>query len=295
MFISKLYATFSIHLYQNLNFNPMQNPQQILIETQFEGLILYVRPHETHEWLMETKLVAEGYGVSEEVIRNHKSRNARDFEEDKHFISVTNCYANPRGGIAHIQTFWTKRGVIRLGFFIKSERARLFRDWAEDLIIRELEKKEEYVTKQELKKFELRIHQYLDALNTKINKKHTLIEELIHNLSGRVDKLERTLYQPYEIEERHAYVYIMRKEGTNEFKIGKSIDPNFRQRRLEDGGSNLELVSSKLFPSENLALTWENLLKRLFQKKQIRGEWFLLSRQDIQTAKELFKFLEGIY
>ena len=30
---------------------------------------------------------------------------------------------------------WTKRGIIRLGFFIKSDRARLFRDWAEELII----------------------------------------------------------------------------------------------------------------------------------------------------------------
>ncbi len=273
----------------------MQNSQQILIETQFEGLTLYVRPHETHEWLMETKLVAEGYGVSEKAIREHKRLHIDELIEEKHFITARNSGSNPRGGIPHQKTFWTKRGVIRLGFFIKSDRARLFRDWAEELIIRELEKKEEYVTKQELKKFELRIHQYLDALNTKINKKHTLIEELIHNLSERVDKLERTLYQPYEIEERHAYVYILRKEGTNEFKIGKSIDLNFRQKRLEDGGSNLELVSSKLFPNENLALTWENLLKRLFQKKQIRGEWFLLSRQDIQTAKELFKFLEGVY
>ncbi len=104
----------------------MQNSQQILIETQFEGLTLYIRPHETHEWLMETKLVAEGYGVDESTIRYHKSKHASEFVENRHFATVSNTH----GG--EPKTLWTKRGVIRLGFFIKSARARLFRDWAED-------------------------------------------------------------------------------------------------------------------------------------------------------------------
>ncbi len=82
-----------------------ENPQQILIETQFEGLTLYVRPHETHEWLMETKLVAEGYGISEGSPRSTKNRHQDELLENKHFISVANCNANPRAGIAHIQTF----------------------------------------------------------------------------------------------------------------------------------------------------------------------------------------------
>ncbi len=107
----------------------MQNSQQILIETQFEGLTLYVRPHETHEWLMETKFVAEGYGVSEETIRSHKANHSEELLENKHFTSVETFNARD---LKKISTFWTKRGVIRLGFFIKSERTRLFRDWAED-------------------------------------------------------------------------------------------------------------------------------------------------------------------
>jgi hypothetical protein len=37
------------------------------------------------------------------------------------------------------QTFWTKRGIIRLGFFVKSDLARLFRDWAEDLIVHQMD------------------------------------------------------------------------------------------------------------------------------------------------------------
>jgi hypothetical protein len=111
------------------------NQQQVLIETQFQSLTIQVRPDETHEWLMETKLVAEGYGVSESTIREHKRKKSDELIENKHFTSVSITDAR---GLRRVNTFWTKRGVIRLGFFIKSERARLFRDWAEDLIIRDL-------------------------------------------------------------------------------------------------------------------------------------------------------------
>lgn len=101
-----------------------------------DGVVLPVRPSQEHEYLLETKLVAKGYGVSAEVIRTHKRDHADELVEGKHFISVGNPNANPRAGIAHKQTVWTKRGIIRLGFFIKSERAKKFRDIAEDLVIR---------------------------------------------------------------------------------------------------------------------------------------------------------------
>ncbi len=38
----------------------MENQQQLLIKTQFQDLTLTIKPDETHEWLIETKLVAEG-------------------------------------------------------------------------------------------------------------------------------------------------------------------------------------------------------------------------------------------
>jgi hypothetical protein len=88
-----------------------------------------VQPSQEHEYLLETKLVAKGYGVAEISIRQHKSRNATELFDGKHFITVTNC-----NGGAPI-TLWTKRGIVRLGFFIKSKRAKQFRDAAEDLIL----------------------------------------------------------------------------------------------------------------------------------------------------------------
>jgi hypothetical protein len=95
-----------------------------------EGLTVTILPDSNHDFLMGTKEVAKGYGSTEYAIRQNKSTNPEDFIEGKHFVKgVSISHTQPH------QIFWTKRGVVRLGFFIKSERAKLFRDWAEELII----------------------------------------------------------------------------------------------------------------------------------------------------------------
>ncbi len=100
-----------------------------------DDLTVQVIPNISHEFLMTTKEVANGYGVTQYNIRQHKVSQSSELKEGKHFVkgvSITNTLKNAQ---PH-QIFWTKRGIIRLGFFIKSERAKLFRDWAEDLIIK---------------------------------------------------------------------------------------------------------------------------------------------------------------
>lgn len=110
---------------------------------KYEDLELDVIQSNEHEWLLSTELVAKGYGVSEDAIRNHKRRRYEELSEGKHFVvgGVTNCYAdNVKEGEQKI--YWTKRGVIRLGFFIRSAAAAKFRDFAEDLIIDRMESAE---------------------------------------------------------------------------------------------------------------------------------------------------------
>lgn len=112
---------------------------------RFEGVELIAQPSEAYEYTMDTATVAMGYGCKESSIRSHLLRHADELVEGKHFItftSVANC--NAREGeeirpqnrnLVTEKTLWTKRGVVRLGFFIRSERAKKFRDWAEDLIV----------------------------------------------------------------------------------------------------------------------------------------------------------------
>lgn len=104
-----------------------------------DELVVEVQPNVEHEWLLSSKDVAEGYGLSASGLRNTKSRHSDELEEGKHFITVPNRDANPRAGIPHSEIYYTKKGVIRLGFLIKTPLAKQFRDWAEEFIIKKSE------------------------------------------------------------------------------------------------------------------------------------------------------------
>lgn len=97
----------------------------------FDNIELHPVADEAHEFLLTSKEVAEGYGVTKDNIRNQKHRNGEELIEGKHFLSMQNLHDSNQK-----QTLWTKRGIIRLGFFIKSERAKKFRDFVEDLVLR---------------------------------------------------------------------------------------------------------------------------------------------------------------
>jgi hypothetical protein len=111
----------------------------LLPMTVCEGVTVNVLPNEQHEYLMTTKEVASGYGTSTYAVQQALHRNGSELIEGKHFVTaLTICQSDLPKQLrcAHNATMWTKRGIVRLGFFIKSERSKLFRDWAEELIIK---------------------------------------------------------------------------------------------------------------------------------------------------------------
>jgi hypothetical protein len=92
---------------------------------------IVVRVSAEHDFLLNSQEVAFGYGVTSDNIRRHKSDHADELVEGKHWVvSITHTLGGKQES-----TLWTKRGIIRLGFFIRSERAKRFRDAAEDLIV----------------------------------------------------------------------------------------------------------------------------------------------------------------
>lgn len=102
--------------------------------TVTEGLTVSILPNPTHQFLMTSKEAAIGYGCTEYAIRHIKSSHSSELIEGKHFLTAVRIsHSEPNNKV-----YWTKRGVVRLGFFIKSKNAKLFRDWAEDLIIDKL-------------------------------------------------------------------------------------------------------------------------------------------------------------
>lgn len=83
-------------------------------------------PHPEHNWILSTRLVAEGYGVKPETIRSHKANHADEILPEQHFVMDGS------------QTYWTQAGVIRLGMFIKSDQAIAFRNQAETYLVQAL-------------------------------------------------------------------------------------------------------------------------------------------------------------
>lgn len=79
-----------------------------------------------------SEYVAQRYGVSKQTIIDHKRNHADEIVEDIHFIYEL---TDTKGGKQEILK-WTLRGIIKLGMFIRSEKAKGFRLWAEQ----ELEK-----------------------------------------------------------------------------------------------------------------------------------------------------------
>lgn len=104
-----------------------------------KGLIVEVIPSSNYSYLLSSQDVASGFGVSRSTVRNYQSAHDDEIIEGKHFVKgVLISDTLPKGTMPHA-VFWTKRGIVRLGFFIKSERAKLFRDWAEDLVLNKIE------------------------------------------------------------------------------------------------------------------------------------------------------------
>lgn len=60
-------------------------------------------------------------------LRSAKSKHLNEFEKGKHFISVSISNGNLRAGIPDSERYWTKEGVVMLGFFIKTPTTKEFR------------------------------------------------------------------------------------------------------------------------------------------------------------------------
>jgi hypothetical protein len=105
-----------------------------------DDLSVTIMQDPTHEFLMSTQQVAQSYDVSDSVIRDHKRKYADELIEGKHWFS--SVYKIDAGNLSTKRILWTKRGVVRLGFFIKSGRAMMIRDWAENYLVGVLEAQE---------------------------------------------------------------------------------------------------------------------------------------------------------
>ena len=99
-------------------------------------------------WSLSDRQVAEGFGVTQEAIRKQRTQGATEYIEGVHYYykdmyndgkgGVYDTPPDKSGGVSNAQkmVFWTKKGVITLGFKLtETPQTIAFRDWASDFIL----------------------------------------------------------------------------------------------------------------------------------------------------------------
>lgn len=115
------------------------------------------------------------------------------------------------------------------------------------------------------------------------------IEILIRRLEVYKEKLEdhygRVKPKSKKIDKmislKQSYIYLMKNYRNGYYKIGRSLNPEYRERTLQAEAPEIGLeFVSPLTPS-----ILEGKLHNFFKEKRIRGEWFSLSEKDVEYIK----------
>lgn len=99
-------------------------------------------------WSLSDKQVAQGFGVTQNAVKQQRCKGATEYREGVHYYykdmyhdgkgNLTDApVSNPHGGQnSQKMVFWTKKGIITLGFKLEeTPQTILFRDWASDYIL----------------------------------------------------------------------------------------------------------------------------------------------------------------
>lgn len=95
---------------------------------EFQGTSIELDLSDEYVFLLSTKEASKCFGCSADAIRQSKSHNQHELIESKHSFTVRNSNNAKK-------IMWTKRGIVHLGFFIKSKCIKEFRKWATNYVI----------------------------------------------------------------------------------------------------------------------------------------------------------------
>ncbi len=89
-----------------------------------------------------------------------------------------------------------------------------------------------------------------------------------------------------------SYVYFIKSGNNSIYKIGKSYNPISRTRNLQTGNhSRLMLYKCLLCPSDAMSLQVETMLHEFYATTCIGGEWFQISRKEIDMICEKYQYI----
>lgn len=163
--------------------------------------------------LFTTEQVAKNYGISQNTIRDHLKNHFDELIENIHFVTHKNDRNRPL-------VKWTLKGIVVLGFFIRSPQAKNFRIWASGQLERELLKQaqefndtrarnltlaDKVISLEAAAKLEAkRVAREISGYKSQLSHKDAFIAELMHKLESR-DKKINELATRIVLFDDHAY------------------------------------------------------------------------------------------
>lgn len=78
------------------------------------------------------------------------------------------------------------------------------------------------------------------------------------------------------------YLYIIQEGSSNNYKLGRSFNPEYRLKELQVCNSNELTIHSTYICND--AVTLENLIHKNYNNNNIRGEWFELSDRELNEC-----------
>ena len=121
----------------------------------------------------------------------------------------------------------------------------------------------------------LKTIQYLDSILEKDDVTYIRFKyQLLNNLNYKIKS---------NINTKNQKTYLMKDSNTGLIKIGKAIDPKFRERTLQS-----EKPTISLFAICNNLI--EDELHKKYNDKRIRGEWFKLSEDEVSDIIKEYNF-----
>lgn len=87
----------------------------------------------------------------------------------------------------------------------------------------------------------------------------------------------------------YCYVYLMRDEANEYYKIGMSNAPTYREGTLQSEKPSIKLIAYHKYPTRKFAAAIESALHTVYKDKRIRGEWLKLEKKDVMTIIEGLK------
>lgn len=123
----------------------------------------------------------------------------------------------------------------------------------------------------------------LEDMNLKKEDLDAIYNVYSDNFPSEIRTLMNALFRKYKYQNHSGFVYLIRKIGTDIYKIGKTKNVD---RRMGDFGVQLPFQTEEIFRffSVNHDKT-EKLIHQHFKEKCVNGEWFQLNVQDIEDIK----------